>query len=71
MAEMPTMTVHFTAEGIETVVEMIEYLKHQRDELLRALTAVQGVSTAQVERVRLLEAEVATLRRLNELLEGR
>ena len=62
MAEMPKLTVHFTAEGVETVVEMIEYLKQQRDELQRALTHVQRVSTQQVEKIRALEEEVARRR---------
>ena len=64
MAEIPKITVHFTTEGVETVVEMIEYLKCQRDELQRALTHVQTISTQQVERIRSLEAEVARVTNL-------
>lgn len=62
MAEMPKMTIQWTAEGVETVCEMIAYLKNQKDELLRALTAVQTVSTQQVERIRALEAELARVK---------
>lgn len=58
MPDMREMTVQFTPEGIETVCDMIAYLKNQNDELRRSLTAVQTISTQQVERIRALEAEL-------------
>jgi len=62
MAEIPEMSVHFTVEGVETVCDMIGYLKNKNDELLRSLTTVQTVSTEQLERIRALEEELAQWR---------
>lgn len=62
MAEIPVIDVRFTAEGVETVCDMIAYLKQKNDVLLQSLAHVQAVSTQQVERIRSLEAEIAVMK---------
>jgi len=71
MAEIPPMTLRLTEAGVMQVAAIIASLKESNDQLLASLTSVQAVSTQQVERIRLLEAEVATLRALNEMLDTR
>lgn len=65
MAEIPPMTLQFTEAGVVQVAAMIAYLQYANEGLLQSLTSVQAVSTEQVERIRLLEREVAALTKTN------
>lgn len=66
MAEA-VLKIELNTDGIKLVAEIISVLKRENDELHRSLTYVQNVSTGQVERIRFLEAEIATLRTSKEL----
>lgn len=55
------MTLKLSAEGVHVVAEIIAQLKTERDSLLASLTAVQAVSTRQVD-------EISTLRNHMRLL---
>lgn len=70
MAEVPPITIRLNEDGIAQIAAIISHLHVMNGHLDRQVTELQVISTDQVERIRLLEAEVATLRRLNEL-EGR
>jgi|CXWL01.1.fsa_nt_gi hypothetical protein len=55
MAELPYMTVTWTAEGVEMILDLITRLKEERDHLRSSLEYVQQCSTELVERIRTLE----------------
>lgn len=55
MATIPMITVTWTAKGVETVCDMIAALSQERDQLRASLAYVQGISTEQAERIRVLE----------------
>lgn len=62
MAELPVMKIQWNMDGLKLVAEIISVLKRENDELQRSLIHVQNVSTGQVERIRVLEAELATIK---------
>ena len=70
MPAMPPITIQFTEAGIMQVAAIIASLKVCNEQLLASLTHVQAVSTQQLEHIRSLEAEVTTLKLLNEMLES-
>ena len=71
VAEIPPITIRLNEDGIAQVAAMISHLHVMNEHLDARVTELQALSTEQVERIRLLQAEVATLRQLNALLERR
>ena len=66
MAELPPITIRLTEQGVVQVAAIIASLSHANDELQAALTHTQEVSTAQVERIRALEQQLADANRILE-----
>ena len=71
MAEVLPITIRLNEDGIAQVAAMISHLHVMNEHLDARVTELQALSTEQVERIRLLQAEVATLQRLNAVMESR
>lgn len=54
MASMEKMVIEVDLRGLDMIAAIIAHLKNRNNELERALTAVQEVSTQQVEEIRRL-----------------